>query len=82
MGTHQSLQSARDTAEKEKRGGDADGVAELLNWEKWKKMERKRRKGKRRGRWGVPTLDGAYGGEHEVSASLVVPIYRPTRLVS
>ena len=49
LGTHQSLQSARDIAEKEKREGGADGAGELPNWAKWKKVER-RRKGKGRGR--------------------------------
>jgi hypothetical protein len=47
LGTHRSLQSARDATEKEKSRGGADGAGP--NWEKWKKMERKRRKGKWRG---------------------------------
>ena len=50
LGTHRSLQSARGIAVKEKREGNADGARELPNWGKWKKVERRRGKGKRRGR--------------------------------
>jgi hypothetical protein len=45
-------------------------------------VERKRRKGKQWGRWGVSTLGGADGGEGEARASLTGPIYRPARPVS
>ena len=46
---------ARDAAVKEKREGGANGVGELLNWGKWKKVER-RGKGKRRGDEVFPPL--------------------------
>ena len=72
MGTHRSLQSTRDAAEKEERGGGTDGASELPNWRKVEEEE------KRRGRWGVPALGGAGGGEGEARASPAGPIYRPT----
>ena len=78
MGTHQSLQSARDVAEKKEGGGGADGAGELQKRKKWKK----RGNGKRKGRWGVPALDGAGGGEGEARASPAGPIYRSARPVS
>ena len=43
------LQSARDVAEKEKRGGGIDGAGGLPNRGKWKKRGKGREKGKRRG---------------------------------
>ena len=81
MGTHRSLQSADVAAEKEKRGGGANGTGEFPNWEKWEKVERKRRKEKWRGRWGVLAFGGADGGEGKARASSAEPIYRPARLV-
>jgi hypothetical protein len=49
--THRSLQSARDIAEKEKRGGAADGAGGLLSWGKVEE------EGEEEGEMGAPTLD-------------------------
>jgi hypothetical protein len=45
-------------------------------------VERRRGKGKQRGRWCVPTLGRANDGEGRARASSTGPIYRPVRLVS
>ena len=81
-GTNLSLQLANDAAGEEKRGGGTYGANELLIWGKWKKVEIRRGKGKRRGRWFVPALGGADGGEGWVRALPVGPIYRVARSVS
>jgi hypothetical protein len=68
--------------EKEKRGGGANGTGELPNWRKMGESGKEQERGKRRGRWGVPALNGADGGEGEASTLLAEPIYRLARLVS
>jgi hypothetical protein len=82
LGTHQSLQSVRDAVGMVRGGDGANGAGELLKWGKVEEGAKRRGKRKRRGRRGVPALDGAGVGESEARASLAGPIYRPARPVS
>ena len=66
---------------KKKRGGGSNGADESRIGGKWKKVERRRGEGKRRGTWCVPALGGADGGEGEARASSARPIYRSSRSV-
>jgi hypothetical protein len=63
------------------RGGGTNGAGESQIGGNLKKVERRRGEGKRRGRWCVPALGGADGGESEARASPARPIYRPAKSV-
>ena len=80
--THRSLQSAKDAAEKKKRGGGSNGAGKLLNRGKSEESGEEEGRGGMEGRWCVPALDGANGGEGKVRVSPVGPIYRLARSVS